>query len=102
MFCTFLMSHRLLRWCHLAGQGGAQAVSSWAFCLQGHRVGLSVGVVGSPPRQVVYHSYRTWTVVRVGCIICLSKLVKQGTSRTVDSAEPSPAPHFFMYTTLRR
>src|SRR3954468_5782034 len=45
------MSRGLLRRCYLAGQGGAQAVSSWAFCLQGHRVGLSVGVMGSPPRH---------------------------------------------------
>src|ERR1043165_8450292 len=50
-FCTFLVSRGLLRRYHLAGQGGAQAASSWAFCLQGHRVVLSVGVVGSPPRH---------------------------------------------------
>src|SRR3954466_7991412 len=46
---TFLVSRRLLCRGQLAGQCG----SSWAFYLQGHRVGLSAGVVGSPPRQFV-------------------------------------------------
>src|SRR4051794_11306293 len=50
-FCTFLMSRGILRPCHLMGQGWAQAASFWAFCLQVHRVGPSVGLVGSPPRQ---------------------------------------------------
>src|ERR1041385_1020429 len=35
----------------LVGQGWAQAASLWAFCLRVHRVGSSIGVVGSPPRQ---------------------------------------------------
>src|SRR4051812_28677565 len=34
-----------------SGPRRVQAASSWAFCLQGHQVGLSVGVVGSHPRQ---------------------------------------------------
>src|SRR4051812_27832147 len=35
----------------ITGPRRIQAASSWAFYLQGHRVDLSVGVVGSPPRQ---------------------------------------------------
>src|ERR1041385_6953155 len=35
----------------LVGQGWAQAASNWAFCLRVHRVGSSIGFVGSPPHQ---------------------------------------------------
>src|ERR1041385_7406702 len=38
----------------LVVQGWAQAASLWAFCLLVHRVGSSIGVVGSPPRQLGY------------------------------------------------
>src|SRR4051812_16286089 len=34
-----------------SGPRRVQAASSWAFYLQGHQVGLSAGVVGSPPRH---------------------------------------------------
>src|SRR4051812_29345339 len=59
-FCTFLMSCGLLRRCHLAGQGWAQAASLWAFCLQVHRVGPSVGVVESTPRQATSPGALPW------------------------------------------
>src|ERR1043165_7569619 len=35
----------------ISGPRRVQAASLWAFYLQGHQVGLSVGVVESPPRQ---------------------------------------------------
>src|ERR1041385_7146659 len=35
----------------LVGQGWAQVASLWASCLRVHRVGSSIGVVGSPPRH---------------------------------------------------
>src|ERR1041384_3622721 len=32
----------------ISGPRQVQAIAPWAFCLQGHQVGPSVGVVGSP------------------------------------------------------
>src|ERR1041385_8676593 len=42
----------------LVGQGWAWAASLWAFCLRVHRVGPSIGVVGSPPRQLAWEMLR--------------------------------------------
>src|SRR3954463_10629461 len=49
----------------LSGPRQVQASSSWAFCLQGHQVGLPIGVVGSPPRQDPSDSTK-FVVVRAG------------------------------------
>ena len=37
----------------ISGPRQVQAIAPWAFCLQGHQVGPSIGVVGSPPRHLV-------------------------------------------------
>src|SRR3954467_11648276 len=47
---TFLVSYRLLCWCQLAGQGGSRRVFM-GLLSSGTPVVLSVGVMGSPPRQ---------------------------------------------------
>src|ERR1041385_6204936 len=52
----------------LVGQGWAQAASLWAFCLRVHRVGPSIGVMGSPPR------HRTCSPVIVGAARFLTAL----------------------------
>src|ERR1041385_1418965 len=54
---TFLIRRGLLRRCQLV----AEAISSWAFCLHGHQVGSSVGVVGSSPCQ--HHSQTSLTTL---------------------------------------
>src|SRR4051812_38018514 len=49
--CTFLVSRGLSTSLPSSGPRRVQAVALWAFCLQGHRVGPLVGVVGSPLRH---------------------------------------------------